>query len=189
MRTVFANAGPMRYPPIWVSLAVLASACGTAPEPAPVPIYSPPAERDEPPLHRPLAVRIVTIGDIADAVGAHPDFVVLSNNVCARRSRCGERWGDEERRDPGAVSIDGCMALVTTEWCRTNDCSQAFMGETEGLSPCILNIRERACDDLVRPVRCEPLEAAGIVLDFDVVPPDEMQSRWDAWQREHPPAL
>ena len=163
-------------------LLALSTACGT---PLGVsstePVRSseadqPSATQDEP--RRPLKAKVTTGGDLARALNIHHDFLYASNNACARRQI-------ECREDLGAnISVSSCEVVLAMEWCRTNDCQRQFLEPPVWKDPCITELRDRACNDLDRPLQCDALQRAGLQLQPNAWPEGQVEDPYRTFLKD-----
>lgn len=107
--------------------------------------------------------RSYTFQDHADRLGIHVDVFLLASISCSRLLNCG--WD--------IIRPSRCATSVVKVWCAESDCSKSIPIDPNDLdNPCVHDTYRRECNDLARPITCEPLESRGLVYYMtDGAPP------------------
>ncbi len=157
-----------RYYLVVLSLLVTLVACSTRTDrsldPYPYTDSPPSAHQDKthPPAYpserkRPMRVRIVTMGQIADALGVPWGYLDTAHVACAHHQQCrtknGEEWFDRHQ----------CQEEMATFWCEQNECREDAFGPSTERNTCVDEIWSRSCADLERPLECRELSEHGFV--------------------------
>ena len=119
-------------------------------------------------------VKITTVGEMADAMGVHWNYLFLANNACSMNIPC------RHQRGQPVLPVDQCEEHLTREWCRGGECKESFMSEPAHDDPCRLDVIRRTCDEMDRPISCPGLRDSGLELrptDWPkgALPPDRWQ--------------
>ena len=100
----------------------------------------------------PLTVEILTVGDMARALGINSGYILLASNACDRQLEC-LRQGNQPY-----ASQPQCEEGILEVWCPPGKCKDRFVGELD-TNDCFQYIRGLSCHDLDAVIECPTLQA------------------------------
>ena len=146
----------------WFLLALLLGSCSGSSqqvEQSPEPQSDP-----EPPTAKPgrMKANVVTVGDMANALGVPVEFAIIANEACYHRVvTCKEDLH---------VDYLWCEPVLAREWCRANNCSPGGESDGEAAVACRKEITARGCTNLDKPLECPYVQEAGYTIVPDAWP-------------------
>lgn len=112
----------------------------------------------------PRAIPVLqTFEDWANELGVHLDIFLLASMSCTRLLNCG--WWTPPPE---------CPADTTRAWCKNGGCDTGMFPAPYVYNdhPCTLDTIARPCDEIDRPISCEPLKSWNLSLRMtDGAPP------------------
>lgn len=163
---------PMPKCMLVLSLVLLAS-CGTphnsdeshhktvTPDRAPAVNSTPPT----PPL--PMGVKIVTVGDMADALGIDGGYIMLASVACWHHMQC--RRAANQR----TVNHAQCEEGLLLTWCPPGEC-QGSLGVIDKHNECLNTADSVTCDNIDQVIDCPKLREHKLTLRATDWPQGEM---------------
>lgn len=115
-----------------------------------------------------MKAEIVTVGDVAEALGVPHEMIFIANRACHYRViTCKEKL---------PVDFLWCEPVMARDWCRTNDCARLGAVEYKEVQKCMDEISERDCSDLDRPLECPFIQNAGLTVIPSTWPPGPIEN-------------